>query len=408
MTQDDMNNNQQEAKSGGVIKIVAFVLLLLVAVGAFIKIIRNNELTAQASENNKGAIFVRVVSPSKPSANGDISLPGNIEALREVPIYARSNGYLKSRLVDIGDKVVAGQLMAEMDSPEVDQELNQTIATLAQVKANLRQMQANRDLAKITLKRFESLQKEQMVSQQSYDEKEATFNARQADVEAAQAAVNSSQANVQRLRSLKTFQQIKAPFSGVITKRNLSVDVGSLVSAGSSTSNQELFKIAQTDSLRIFINIPQSLVASVKEGQNLQVTLSQFPDKVFNGKITHLAGAMEQATRTLLIEVQIKNENNLLLPGMYAQVKIPGSSAASTLVIPGNALVIKAQGPQVALVDENNKIHFQQITLGRDYGKEVEVVGGLKLEDQLVINPSDEVQEGTKVQISRSVEKTAH
>jgi RND family efflux transporter MFP subunit len=383
------------------------IALLLVGLGVVPRVLRQHEITAKAQFLRNGALKVNVVKPSG-APQGDLKLPGNIEAIRDVAIYARTSGYLKTRLVDIGERVKAGQLLATIESPEVDQELSQAKADQAQAQAAAQQAKANRDLAKTTLARSKALKQEQLISQQNLDEKQANYNARVADYQAALATVNSQWANVKRLKALQGYQQIKAPFAGIVTKRNLNIDVGALIASDSSSANQELFRLAQTDQLRIRINVPQSSALDVKEGQAVKVIVPELAQKPFSGKIKRSAQALEQTSRTLLIEIILQNNDNQLLPGAYAQVIIPSSAnVRSSMVIPANALVLRTAGPMVAVIDANNRVRYTKVELGRDYGTEIEVASGLKGNELLVVNPSDDINEGRKVEpVLKQKEKT--
>jgi multidrug efflux system membrane fusion protein len=382
---------------------------------------------------------VQVVTPKRSAASSELLLPGNVQAIQEAAIFARTNGYVHRRLVDIGDRVTAGQLLAEIESPEVDQELLQARAdllqvraTLGQVRANLKQMQANvqqakatleqvranTDMARITAERWRQMEKEEITPRQQSEEKQAAYNAAQANVNAAQANVNAVQenvnavqsqvnaqaanvqvqeANVRRLETLQSFQKVTAPFAGVITVRN--VDVGALITAGSGTTSRELFRLAQIDTLRIYVNVPQTLMNAIQPGQNAQLMVRELPQNMFAGKVVRTTSALDVASRTLPMEVQVSNPELTLLPGMYAQVKFSATRTTPPLLVPSNALVIRADGPQVAMVRQDQTVRYQKVKVERDYGTEVEISSGLDGDESLVVNPTNDLQEGAQVRV---------
>ncbi len=382
---------------------------------------------------------VQVVTPKRSAASSEVLLPGNIQAVQEAAIFARTNGYVHRRLVDIGDRVTAGQLLAEIESPEVDQELLQARAallqaraTLGQVRANLKQMQANvqqaranvrqvqanTDMARITAGRWQQMEQDGILPRQQSEEKQAAYTAAQANVSAAQANVNAVQenvnavqsqvnaqaanvqvqeANVRRWETLQSFQKVTAPFAGVITVRN--VEVGALITAGSSNASRELFRLAQIDTLRVYVNVPQTVMASIQPGQNAQLMVQELPQKIFMGKVVRTASALDAASRTLPMEVQVSNPDLALLPGMYAQVKLSTTRPTPPLLVPSNALVIRADGPQVATVRQDQTVRYQKVKVERDYGTEVEISSGLNGDESLVVNPTNDLQEGAQVSV---------
>ena len=327
---------------------------------------------------------VSVVSPQPANTNADLALPGITEAIQETAIYARTNGYVRRWFVDIGAKVEAGQLLADFETPEVDQELNQARASREQAAANL-------ELARVTLKRWQDLLQTDVVSAQEFDEKRAGFNARRVDFDAAQE-------NVKRLEETQAFQKIIAPFSGIVTARDIGDDA--LVSAGSaSQSGAALFRIAQTDPLRLYLTVPQSYAGSIANGRTAAVSFREIPDKIFPAKVVHTSGALDPVSHTLLTELQVPNADGHLLPGMSAEIKFELLQAARTLLIPGSAVVARPNGPKVMTVDAQNAIRFRPVKLGRDLGDKVEILSGLDAGDSLVANPSDELREGLEVKV---------
>ena len=327
---------------------------------------------------------VSTVSPERAGANAELTLPGSTQAIQETALYARTNGYVRRWLVDIGAKVEAGQLLAEIETPEVDQELNQARASREQAAANL-------ELARATLKRWQDLRQNQVVSAQEFDEKRAGFNARQADF-------NAAQANLKRLQELQGFQKIVAPFAGIVTARN--VENGALVSAGSfGGQSAALFRIAQTDPLRIFVAVPQSYARSIGAGQAAAVRLREMPDQAFPAKVVRTSGAFDPASRTLLTELQVPNADGQLLPGMLAEIKFALPQDGRALLIPGNAVMIRVDGPKVMTVDAQHAIRLRRVKLGRDLSDKVEILAGLDAGDSLVANPNDALREGLEVKV---------
>ncbi len=373
----------------------------LLAVGIVPRLNRQTELDA-ALLKTKELPTVNVVKAQRSPAATDSVLPGSVQAIQETTIYARTNGYLKRRLVDIGDRVQAGQLLAEIDSPETDQELQQARADLASFQAALVEARANLELASQSWQRWQALVSQGAESRQAADERRAAFNTSKANVSAAMADVNSRRANVQRLVVLQSFKQVTAPFSGIITARN--VNSGALIAAGSSTDdatnttgNSGLFRIARTDILRIRVSVPQTLVKSIQVGQTAQIQLRELPQP-FTGRIVRTADSLDPTSNTLVTEIEVRNQDDALRPGMYTSVKFTTTRANPPLLVPANTLVINANGIQVATVRENQTVHYQKIEVGRDYGTEVEITSGLGGQESLIANPTYNIQEGTRVQ----------
>jgi len=368
---------------------------------------RRNEATlvAEAESAAKEAPKVTVVGVIRSSSTDTLVLPGSIQPVTEAPILARASGYIQHRYADIGDRVKGGQLLAEIEAPELDQQVRQAQAaveqaasSLEQAKANLQQGKATEKLARVTADRWSKLVSRGVVSKQDNDTYQSQYAAAQANVQAlgkavaaGQSNVLASQANLSRLTELQGYKSVRAPFAGVITVRN--VDVGALVSEASTL----LFRIAQTDRLRTYVNVPQSDAASVRVGQAARLAISGLGKRQFTGTVTRTANALDPASRTLLVEVQVPNFDGTLLPGMYTQVDLTTPRRDAPLLIPGDTLVVRANGPQVAVVDGNGTVHFQRIQLGRDFGDKIEVLSGIEAGQQVVVNPGDTVQEGAKV-----------
>jgi multidrug efflux system membrane fusion protein len=327
---------------------------------------------------------VSITHPKRTAAQVELDLPGNITAFEEAPIYARVNGYLKHWSTDIGTRVAEGQELATIETPELDQELNQASAALAQANANL-------EIARISAERWQNLRKSDSVSQQDTDVRVATWHARQADVQA-------QEANVQRLKELANFKKLVAPFPGIITIRT--VDAGTLITAGSS---REIFRLARTDPLRVYVSLPQAYSQMVKTNDEAVLTFSELPGQNFTGKVDRTAGAIDPISRTLLTEILVSNHDGKLLPGAHAMVRVNLATGVNPVVVPVNTLLFRnEQGVQVGLVDSNGIVRLANVTMGRDYGTTVEIVHGLSEADNLIINPSDSLEPGLKVRVAKA------
>src|SRR5258707_2654050 len=353
------------------------VLAALFAVG-FVPRWRANATLASSVRDQRPT--VTVISSQKPGDAADLVLPGSTQAIQETALYARTNGYVRRWNVDIGAKVEAGQLLAEIETPEVDQELNQA-------RANVTQAIANADLARATLTRWQQLVAQKVVSSQEFDEKKSSSDARAAGLQVAKA-------NVKRLEELQGFEKIIAPFAGIVIARN--IDNGNLVSAGSGQT-APLFRLAQTDTLRIYVTVPQTQTRSIAPGQSATVSVREIPDKSFNAKVVRTAGAIDPASRTLLTELQLPNDDGHLFPGMYAEVKFALPQDGRTLLIPGNAVMIRSDGPKLLVVDAKQTIRARAVKLGRDLGDKVEIVSGLNPAESVVANPTDALHDGAEV-----------
>jgi RND family efflux transporter MFP subunit len=306
-----------------------------------------------------------------------------MQAYVESPIYARTSGYLKKWYRDIGTRVRQGELLAEIDTPEVDQQLLQSRADLNTAKANAR-------LSEITATRYTELIKTDGVSKQEVDNAAGDF-------EAKKAIVQSAEANVRRLEELKSFQRVYAPFAGVITRRN--VDTGTLINAGNGGASQELFFLAQTDPLRVYVSVPETYAPSIHGGLSAYLELTQYPGQKFQGKVVRTAESINTATRTLLTEIDVPNHDGALLPGGYAQAHLQVKVTGTRLVVPVNALLFRSEGLRAVAVDANHRTHLKQLTIGRDYGTTLEVLQGLEPNDWIVLNPADSLEDGQEVRV---------
>jgi RND family efflux transporter MFP subunit len=337
------------------------------------------------------------VTTARPMASdAERVLPGNSLPLLEASLFARATGYVKTRQVDIGDRVSQGQLLAVIDSPDIDDQLNQARANLAQAQATLKLNQANEVLAKAILNRSQAILKgnPSAVAQEEIDQERASLGTTAASVESARASIQVNEAMVQRFTDLQAFEKITAPFPGVITARN--IDPGDLVSADSTA--RELFHLMRTDVLRVFVNVPQVFAPGIKLGQSAAVYLRDDPSKQFPGKVTRTADALEPNTRTLLTEVDVPNPDNVLRPGMYLQVKFVFDRSAMPVMIPAAALATRSGAPRVAVLDGQHRVQYRTVQLGRDFGAEIVVIAGLKAGETIVVHPGDDLPEGTAVE----------
>ncbi|MDR3764092.1 MAG: efflux RND transporter periplasmic adaptor subunit [Acidobacteriota bacterium] len=368
------------AKPGRALGLVACLVLLLLLGGGVTLLQRARQENALAKETNANAIpTLSVTHPVPEAADSELALPGSLQAYIESPIYARTNGYLLRWTKDIGSRVKKGELLAVIDTPEVDQELNQARAVRQQVYSQL-------ELAKISTDRWQNLRKTDSVSAQEADQQASAF-------QQAKANLASADANVRRLEQLESFKNVYAPFSGVLTKRN--VDPGALIAAGSA--GKEMFDIAQVETLRVFVNVPQAYSTSIKAGGNAAVTLQELPGRSFAGIIARTAEAIDPATRTLLVEVDVDNKTGELLPGAFGQVHFSVGGQVTRLTVPVNTLIFRSQGAQVAVVGQNSKVQLRPLNIGRDYGSKLEVLSGLDANEWIVVNPPDSLENGQDV-----------
>jgi len=372
---------------------VGAVLLVLITAGAVTFLNRKGEADALAKETDAIAVpTVALVQPQAEPGNEELILPGNLQAFIESPIFARTNGYLLRWYKDMGSKVEKGELLANIDTPEVDQELSQAKASREQIKAAL-------ELAKISTDRWANLRKSDSVSQQEADQQASGYQQALANLAAADA-------NVRRLEELESFKNVYAPFSGVLTRRN--VDPGALINSGAQATGRELFDIARVDPLRVYVSVPQAYAPSMKVGVKAVVTLQEFPGQKFLGTVVRTADAIDPATRTLNTEVDVPNKDGKLLPGSFGQVHFATGTSVPRITIPVNAMLFRAEGPQAAVVDKNGKVHLQPISIGRDFGATLEIIGGLAASDQIILNPSDSLEEGQQVNVAKPKSGDAH
>jgi RND family efflux transporter MFP subunit len=364
-----------------VLAIALIVAAALLIWGIWSRVSARKTLSVETAQVARTA--VSVVSPKRTAPAQEIILPGNVQPFISSPIYARTNGYLRKWYVDIGAHVKQGQLLAVIDAPEVDQQLEQSLSNLNTAKANLA-------LAEITKNRYQGLLKSNAVSQQDSDNAVGTYNANQAIVAA-------NQANFRQLQALQSFEKIYAPFDGVVTARN--TDIGDLINSGSSGGvKTDLFHIAQPGTLRVYVNVPEEYSQGVKTGTTADLSLAEFPGRTFQGKLVRTAEAINVTTRTLLIEIQVDNPAGTLLTGSYAEVHLKVPAQASTYLIPVNTLIFRSKGLHVGVV-KDGKVVLTAVTPGHDFGNEIEIVAGLKADDQVIVNPQDSIVSGQEVEI---------
>jgi len=360
--------------------LVVLALAMMLTAGIWRHVQQNRAQQQFAQETGKVTVeFLNAKPDAKPHT---LLLPGNITAMQETTIFARANGYVARWLVDIGDNVKAGQLLAEPETPELDQQL-------AAAQGTLKQSEANFELARVTAQRWQELSQKQVVARQDNDEKQGSY-------QASAATLSASKANVAQLQELQAFKKITAPFDGRITTRR--IDVGSLVSEGSGTAGTVLFTLAQIDPLRIFVDVPQTDSPLIDVGMDAKILVAERANRDFTGKVTRTAGALDPTSRTMRVEVQIPNHDGALFAGMYAQVKFVLMDKNGPILIPSDVFVFRPEGPQVALVTNENKIHWQKIEVGRDFGDYMEVMKGIDQDAKVVMNPTDDLTEGLVVE----------
>jgi len=359
---------------------------LLVTAAAIGFAIRLGERRALGKETESLAVpNVIVIQPKAAPPQEEIVLPSSLEAFTESPIYARTNGYLAHWYKDLGSKVQKGTLLADIETPEIDQELMQARAARDQAEAQLR-------LAKTSADRWETLRKMDAVAQQETDERSSGYTQ-------GQAALASASANVRRLEQLESFKHVYAPFAGTITKRN--TDIGALINAGNSGMNQELFVVALVNPIRVYVDVPEIYAPSVRRGVNASIELPSLPGQRFTGSVARTADAIDPGTRTLRTEIDVPNSDGKLLPGSYAQVHFGVHVATTRLSVPVNALLFRSEGPRAAIVGSDGKVHLKPVVIGRDYGTDVEILGGLETSESIVLNPSDSLEEGQPVHATK-------
>ncbi|MBV9505651.1 MAG: efflux RND transporter periplasmic adaptor subunit [Acidobacteriia bacterium] len=368
---------------------------------------RRAVVLSEARQEQEALPRVEVIKVARSTRQSGLQLPGNIQPITEAPILARADGYVEKRMVDIGDRVKAGQSLAQIDAPELTDQVTQAKATVQQAQAALEQATANvqqgrtdMELARVMARRSSQLVTKGAVSKQEDDQAQAQYNSKLAALQALEKAIEvqraniaAAQSNLERLQKMLSYSLVQAPFDGVITLRN--VDVGALVNSGSTL----LFRIAQTGILRTYVNVPQTYADSVKAGQSAVLTVSNLPGREFPGEVARNANALDPSSRTLLVEVRVPNPSNLLLPGMYALVGFRSIRADPPLLVPTEAMIVRADGAQIAVITPDHTVRLQKVEVGRDYGDRIEVLNGLREGEMIAANPSDTVRDGLKVDV---------
>lgn len=409
----DLRSSRSVFRLGLVIAVVFGVILVV----GYIPRLRDRETIAKADKRQQAELpVVAVTAAARAKASGQLALPGSSAAATEAPIYARASGYVKTRLVDIGDHVRQGQLLAVIDAPDLDQQVDQAKHSLQQAESVLRQTEAQAKLASVTWERYKVLVARGVLSKQDGDTQEAAYSVALANVKAAEDNVNSNRSNLQRLIKLQGYEHVEAPFSGVVIVRN--IDVGSLISiaggglgggvntggtgsvtipvTGSATLGAEMFRIARLDRLRVYCSVPEGSAEYVSVGQTVSLVFDSASGKVFQGKVVRTANAIDTTMRTLLTQIDVENHDGRLFPGTFVTVTFNNIQAVPPLVVPGDTLITRAKGAMVALVRDGT-VRLQPVTVGRDYGTHVEIREGLKEGDLVIVNPGDSAKDGTRV-----------
>jgi membrane fusion protein, multidrug efflux system len=378
---------------------VPIILVVLFLAGYWPRYVARKRLVDESSAARASLLEVKVASAVAKDGGRSLTLPGSLVADMQALVNARATGYVRLWRVDIGDRVRAGDVLAELDTPDLDQQLAQARATLKQREAALEQAIANRDYARVTAARQDALLAEALVAKQDDDQANAQLKVGEANVHAAEADIAAAQANVRELGQLVSFGHVVAPFDGRITQRN--IDVGSLVVAGGASGGQAMFRIEATDPIRVFVQVPQAFALSVKEAEGARVSVRQLPGRVFEGHVTRTAGSLDPASRTLNVEVDVPNPTGELLAGMFAEVTIAVAVSHRVVRVPSSAVITDARGVHVATVDGAGQVHLVAVQRGLDNGSEIELVNGLDGGEQVLVNPGGDVTDGMRVQAVR-------
>ena len=376
---------QQKLGRGPIVAgiLAAMLLGILIVVGIFTRV--HAEATLARTARQDAVLSVAVTTPMQGATAQEITLPANTQAFIDTPIYARTSGYLRKWYADIGTHVRSGQLLAEIDTPELDQQVRQAQSDLATA-------QSNQEIAQITAERWTKLLAKNAVSKQETDQAMSDFRGRQS-------ALSAAEANVKRLQQLQGFEKIYAPFDGVITARN--IDIGSLIQAGDSNPPRaELFHMASTDKLRLFVPVPEVYTNQVRNGSHVAVTSDAVPDTKFTGTIVRNSDAIDISSRTLNVEVDVVNTEHKLLPGQYAFIHLPIPPSASSMTLPSGALLFRGEGLRVGVV-RDGRVQLLPVQIGHDYGAKVEITSGLAAQDQVILNPPDSLADGERVNIEK-------
>jgi RND family efflux transporter MFP subunit len=405
-------HQKSHAKFIASLAVVGVLLAAGVVYGVFKRQTHDQALAATADDESSRAPVVNVGHVRQSGAKSTIELPGDLVARVETPLFARVDGYLKLRPVDIGDHVKKGDLLIEIETPDLDAQIAQGEATLAQSKATLAQLKAamavaksNAKLAATTAERYRILLKQESVAQQDYDNyaaaaevAEANINQAQENIHAEEATITANAASVQRMKELKIYAKLIAPYDGVITFRSAQSDPGTLITSGNTTASRELIRVSEISTIRIFVNVPQSYSTLIHAGQTADLTVDEFPGRTFSATVRGTTNSVDPASRSLLAVLLVDNRKGELLPGMYAKVRFALPKMVSVTMLPADALVLKTDGPHAAVVGADRRVHFHKLVLGRDFGAELEVNSGLNEGDAVILNPTDAIREGVVVE----------
>jgi RND family efflux transporter MFP subunit len=405
-------HQKSHAKFIASLAMVGVLLAAGVLYGVLKRQTHDQALADSADNESSRAPVVNVGHVRQSGAKSTIELPGDLVARVETPLFARVDGYLKLRPVDIGDHVKKGDLLIEIETPDLDAQIAQGEATLAQSKATLAQLKAamavaksNAKLAATTAERYRILLKQESVAQQDYDNyaaaaevAEANINQAQENIHAEEATITANAASVQRMKELKIYAKLIAPYDGVITFRSAQSDPGTLITSGNTTASRELIRVSEISTIRIFVNVPQSYSTLIHAGQTADLTVDEFPGRTFSATVRGTTNSVDPASRSLLAVLLVDNPKGELLPGMYAKVRFALPKMVSVTMLPADALVLKTDGPHAAVVGADHKVHFHKLVLGRDFGAELEVNSGLNEGDAVILNPTDAIREGVVVE----------
>jgi RND family efflux transporter MFP subunit len=387
-----MADSNKRGRQSARLKLFLFLGLVCLAILAGFGIVtrstKTEKLQQQANQVST-QLTVSVVKPEKMPANISIDLPGQTQAYAQAPVYAQTIGYLKKWYFDIGSHVKEGDILAEIDTPQVDQQLNQAKATLKQAQAAL-------DLSRVTYRRNQDLLQRKVIAQQDFDSAAS-------DLGVKQSTVNADEAAVLRLQALEDFKLVKAPFAGIVTARN--TDIGALINSGSGNA---LFVVAQVKPLRVYVSVPENSAPDVRVGADAELTFTEFPGRTFNGKIVRTAGAIDPNSRTLLTEVDVGNDNEEVFPGAYAHVHLITESQNRSLLVPANTLLFRSEGTTVGIVNQDNTVELKEIKIRRDLGTQLEISQGLNPDDRVIINPSDSLESGQRVTVRPAPDPAKH
>jgi RND family efflux transporter MFP subunit len=414
----ELKTSARKKSHAGFLTLVTLVALALAAGIAYElsqrKTEQQNLAAATVESHDSGTTVVTVAQVRVARGEASVDLPGQTMAAVETPVYARTDGYVKKRYAEIGQKVKKGEVLVELDTPDLDQQIEQAKATLAQSQAALAQIQASlrasqsaARLAQLTATRIKALADQGVMARQDADDKtaaaevaDANQHAVEENVRAQQSVIAANEANLRRLQEQKKYARVEAPFDGVVTARNSQAsDEGTLITSGSATNAREIMRVSQIQSLRVYVSVPQNYAPAVHAGTVAALSVEELPGRVFSAKIESTTEALDPASRTLQVLLTVDNSRALLLPGMFVKVQLRLDRAPNVVRIPAEALLIRSEGPTAAIVDSAGKVHIEKLQLGRDYGSEVEVTSGLSQTDRVILNPSDTIRDGMQVSV---------